>query len=116
MTVNMFDVEVKVIEACCAPVLDNALQPDQADDLAAAFKVLSDPVRLRLLSMVANASTGEACVCDLIEPLERSQPTISHHLSVLVDAGLVEREKRGRWAYYKAVPARLEVLRDALRA
>lgn len=116
MGVNMFGVEVKVIEACCAPVLDNALQPDQADDLAAAFKVLSDPVRLRLLSMVASASTGEACVCDLIEPLERSQPTISHHLSVLVDAGLVEREKRGRWAYYKAVPARLEVLRDALRA
>ena len=112
----MFLVEVKVIEACCAPVLDNALRADQADDLAAAFKVLSDPIRLRLLSMVANAPEGEACVCDLIEPLERSQPTISHHLSVLVDAGLLEREKRGRWAYYKAVPERLEVLRDALRA
>lgn len=116
ITVNMFLVEVKVITACCEPVLDSALSADEAEDLAAAFKVLADPVRLRLLSMVANASTGEACVCDLVEPLERSQPTISHHLSVLVDAGLLEREKRGKWAYYKAVPDRLAVLRDALRA
>lgn len=116
ITVNMFLVEVKVITACCEPVLDSALSADEAEDLAAAFRVLADPVRLRLLSMVANASTGEACVCDLIEPLERSQPTISHHLSVLVDAGLLEREKRGKWAYYKAVPDRLAVLRDALRA
>lgn len=112
----MFFVEVKVIEACCSPVMDTTLTADQADDLAAAFKVLSDPVRLRLLSMVASASAGEACVCDLVEPLDRSQPTISHHLSVLADAGLLEREKRGKWAYYKAVPERLAVLRDALRA
>jgi ArsR family transcriptional regulator len=96
-------------------VLDSPLAEAEADDLAAAFKVLADPVRLRLLSMIASASTGEACVCDLVEPLGRSQPTISHHLSVLVDAGLVEREKRGRWAWYKAVPGRLAVLRDALR-
>lgn len=107
--------DVKVITACCEPVFDAPLAPEDADDLAAAFKVLSDPVRLRLLSMIANASTGEACVCDLTAPLERSQPTISHHLSVLVDAGLVEREKRGKWAYYRAVPSRLAVLRDALR-
>ncbi|HEV7886451.1 MAG TPA: metalloregulator ArsR/SmtB family transcription factor [Acidimicrobiales bacterium] len=107
--------EVKVITACCDPVLDSPLAEAEADDLAAAFKVLADPVRLRLLSMIASASTGEACVCDLVEPLGRSQPTISHHLSVLVDAGLVEREKRGRWAWYKAVPGRLAVLRDALR-
>ena len=112
----MFLVEVKVIEACCSPVMDSTLSAEQADDLAAAFKVLADPVRLRLLSMIANASAGEACVCDLTEPLDRSQPTISHHLSVLVDAGLVEREKRGKWAYFRAVPARLDVLRDALKA
>jgi ArsR family transcriptional regulator len=116
MTVNMSFVEVKVIETCCSPVLDSMLRPEEADDLAAAFKVLSDPIRLRLLSMIANASAGEACVCDLVEPINRSQPTISHHLSVLVDAGLVEREKRGKWAWYKVVPARLAVLRDALRA
>ncbi|MDQ1439405.1 MAG: ArsR family transcriptional regulator, arsenate/arsenite/antimonite-responsive transcriptional [Acidimicrobiaceae bacterium] len=108
--------EVKVIEACCSPVFDSTLRAAEAEDLAAAFKVLADPVRLRLLSMIANASTGEACVCDLTEPLGRSQPTISHHLSVLVDAGLVEREKRGKWAYFRAVPERLAVLRDALRA
>ena len=112
----MFLVDVKVIEACCSPVMDSMLSAEQADDLAAAFKVLADPVRLRLLSMIANASSGEACVCDLTEPLDRSQPTISHHLSVLVDAGLVEREKRGKWAYFRAVPARLDVLRDALKA
>lgn len=112
----MFVVDVKVIEACCGPVMDSTLSAEQADDLAAAFKVLADPVRLRLLSMIANASEGEACVCDLTEPLERSQPTISHHLSVLVDAGLVEREKRGKWAYFRAVPERLDVLRDALKA
>jgi ArsR family transcriptional regulator len=111
----MFLVETKVIQACCEPVLDSPLGAEEADDLAAAFKVLSDPVRLRLLSMIATASTGEACVCDLVEPLGRSQPTISHHLSVLVDAGLVEREKRGKWAWYRAVPTRLAVLRDALQ-
>lgn len=116
MCVNMFLVDVKVIAPCCAPVLDSTLSADAADDLAAAFKVLADPVRLRLLSMIANASEGEACACDLTEPLERSQPTISHHLSVLVEAGLVEREKRGKWAYYRVVPDRLAVLRDALRA
>ena len=115
MYVNMLVVEVKVITACCEPVLDSTLSADAAEDLAAAFKVLADPVRLRLLSLIANAPEGEACACDLTEPLDRSQPTISHHLSVLVDAGLVEREKRGKWAYYRAVPERLAVLRDALR-
>lgn len=106
--------KVQTIEACCQPLTDVALAPEQADDLAGAFKVLSDPVRLRLLSMVANAEDGEVCACDLVEPIGRSQPTVSHHLSVLHDAGLVERDKRGRWMFYRAVPARLAVLRDAL--
>ena len=104
--------DVKPIEVCCAPVLASALSEPEAADLAGAFKVLSDPARLRLLSMIA--AVDEACACDLVEPLGKSQPTVSHHLSVLTEAGLLEREKRGKWAYYRAVPARLAVLRDAL--
>ena len=76
--------------------------------------MLADPARLRLLSLVASASSGEACACDLVEPLGRSQPTVSHHLSVLVDAGFLTREKRGRWAWYRIVPERLDLLRSAL--
>jgi ArsR family transcriptional regulator len=114
IAVNILFVEVKTIEACCSPVLASALDAAQADDLADAFKVLADPVRLRLLSMVANAPAGEACGCDLVEPLGRSQPTVSHHLGVLVDAGLLAREKRGRWAWYRVVPERLAVLQEAL--
>jgi ArsR family transcriptional regulator len=107
-------VDVKAIETCCEPVLSGALASDDAVDLAGAFKVLADPVRLRLLSLIAAASAGEACACDLVEPVSKSQPTVSHHLSVLVDAGLITREKRGRWAWYRIVPERLAVLRDAL--
>ena len=107
--------DVKTIEACCEPLLAGALTEDEAEELAAAFKVLADPARLRLLSLVAAAPTGEACACDLTEPLGRTQPTVSHHLSVLVDAGLLTREKRGKWAWFRPVPERLAVLRDALR-
>jgi ArsR family transcriptional regulator len=107
-------VEVKPIEACCEPLLAGALTEDEAAELAAAFKVLADPVRLRLLSMIATASGGEGCACEFVEPLGRSQPTISHHLSVLTEAGLVTREQRGRWAWFRVVPERLAVLRDAL--
>jgi ArsR family transcriptional regulator len=106
--------DVRPIEACCEPLLAGALSEAEAEDLAAAFKVLADPARLRLLSIVASASAGEACVCELVEPVGRSQPTISHHLSVLTDAGLLTREKRGRWAWYRVVPERLAVLRHAL--
>lgn len=106
--------EVRTITACCEPVLDAALSEAQATDLASGFKVLADPVRLRLLSMIATAPAGEVCACELVEPLGRSQPTVSHHLSVLADAGLLEREQRGRWAYFRVVPERLAVLRDAL--
>lgn len=108
-------VEVQTITTCCEPVLDTTLTEQQASELAAAFKVLSDPVRLRLLSLVANAPDGEVCACDLVEILGRSQPTISHHLSVLTDAGLLAREKRGRWAWFRANPERLAILRDALQ-
>jgi ArsR family transcriptional regulator len=107
-------VDVKPIEACCGPLLTGSLTEAEAEDLAAAFKVLADPARLRLLSMVANAPAGEACACELVDPLGRSQPTVSHHLSVLTDAGLLIREKRGRWAWFRVDPDRLAVLRDAL--
>ena len=108
----MFVMEIKPIEVCCAPVLESALSEQEAEDLAAAFKVLADPARLRLLSIIA--SSDEACACDLTEPIGKSQPTVSHHLSVLTDAGLLAREKRGKWAYFRVVPERLAVLRDAL--
>ncbi len=114
----MYDlrVDVKPIETCCSPVLTAPLDEREAEELAAAFKVLADPARLRLLSLVASAPGGEACACDLVEPVGRSQPTVSHHMAVLVEAGLLEREKRGRWAWYRVVPERLAVLRDALAA
>jgi ArsR family transcriptional regulator len=98
---------------CCQP-LTSALDEADAVELASMLKALADPVRLRLLSMVAAAGDGEACACDLVEPVGRSQPTVSHHLSVLVDAGLVTRTQRGKWAWYRLVPERLEVVRAAL--
>ncbi len=107
-------VSVQAFNPCCTPVTGGVLAEVDAEDLAAAFKVLADPARLRLLSMVAAAESGEACACDLVEPVGRSQPTVSHHLSMLVDAGLLTREKRGRWAWYRVVPERLEGLRSAL--
>lgn len=102
------------ITGCCDPVLAAPLTETEAEELAAGFRVIADPVRLRLLSLVASAPTGEVCACDLVEPLGRSQPTVSHHLSVLAQAGLLAREQRGRWVWYWAVPERLAVLRDAL--
>lgn len=103
-----------VLEECCPAVLAAPLSEERASTLARDFAVLADPVRLRLLSLLASAPTGEACVCELVEPLERSQPTVSHHLKILVDAGLIVGEKRGRWAWYRAVPERLAGLRSAL--
>jgi ArsR family transcriptional regulator len=102
--------DVRTITRCCEPVLAAPLGDDDAAELAGAFKVLADPARLRLLSLVANAPSGEVCACNLVAPLGRSQPTISHHLSVLVDAGLLARERRGKWAWYSVVPERLSVL------
>ena len=99
--------------ACCAPVRADALDEHDAATLAQSFAALSDPVRLRLLSFIASAE-GEVCACDLVEPSGRSQPTVSHHMKVLVDAGLVAREKRGLWVWYRAVPSRLDALRNVL--
>lgn len=102
-----------MIVECCAPLLEEPLEAEAADRLAGWFGILSDPTRLRLLSLIAAA--GESCAaCDLVEPSGVSQPTVSHHLKVLREAGLVASEKRGRWVYYRAVPERLHVLSAAL--
>jgi ArsR family transcriptional regulator, arsenate/arsenite/antimonite-responsive transcriptional repressor len=86
---------------CCPPLTAQPLSQAQADQMVPLLKALADPVRLRLLSLVASHAGGEACVCDLNEAFDLSQPTISHHLKVLHDAGLLDREKRGVWAYYR---------------
>lgn len=103
------------IEAeCCPTVLSSPLSEERAAVLARDFAVLADPVRLRLLSLLTSAPAGEACVCELVEPLGRSQPTVSHHLKLLVEAELIVGEKRGRWVWYRPVPERLAQLRAAL--
>lgn len=90
------------------------LTADEAAELAAAFKALGDPVRLRLLSLIAAHEGGEACVCDVAGAFELSQPTISHHLKVLREAGLVTSERRATWVYYQVVPHRIALLADVL--
>jgi ArsR family transcriptional regulator len=87
--------------ACCSSLTAQPLSQAQADDLAPLLKALADPVRLRLMSLIASHQDGEACVCDLNDAFELSQPTISHHLKVLHDAGLLDRDKRGVWVYYR---------------
>ncbi|WP_413452511.1 metalloregulator ArsR/SmtB family transcription factor [Georgenia phoenicis] len=100
--------------ACCTPVLSSALDERGAQDLAVAFKALADPTRVRLLSLIAAAPEGEACICDLTEPVGLSQPTVSHHMRRLTEAGLVEREQRGKWAYYRVLPDALQGLARAI--
>ena len=101
-----------VIEAaaCCSPLTRDAMTQAQADDLAKSLKAIADPARLRLISIIAASEGQEACVCDLTEPLNIGQPTVSHHLKVLTEAGFVTRSKRGTWAYYKLVPGALDSL------
>jgi ArsR family transcriptional regulator len=101
-------------DVCCAPLTEAALSAQDAEQLAGLLKAVAEPARLRLLSLVAARDDQEACVCELTEPVGLSQPTVSHHLKVLVDAGLLEREKRGVWAYYRLVPGRLEQAAAAL--
>jgi ArsR family transcriptional regulator, arsenate/arsenite/antimonite-responsive transcriptional repressor len=100
--------------ACCTPLLREPLTASQAAGLAHMLKALADPTRLRLVSMVAAHEGGEACVCDLTEPLGLTQPTISHHLKILVEAGIFTRDKRGVWAYYALVPSALDALSAVL--
>lgn len=92
---------------CCAPLATAPLSEDDATELARGFKALADPVRLRLLSLIASFAGGEACVCDLTDAFDLTGPTISHHLRVLRETGLVESERRGTWVYYTVVPEKL---------
>jgi ArsR family transcriptional regulator, arsenate/arsenite/antimonite-responsive transcriptional repressor len=99
---------------CCPPLLLSHLKSSDAEQLAAMFRVLGDSSRLQLLSLIAAQPSGAACVCELIEPLGLSQPTVSHHLKVLFDAGFLTKERRGTWIYYRVVPRTLEMLRESL--
>jgi len=105
---------ITTIAASCPPLLQEILEPDDAERLAAALKVIADPARLRLLSLIQAQPGHEACVCHLTEPLGLSQPTVSHHLKVLLQAGLVEREQRGSWAYFRVREEPLAELRALL--
>lgn len=102
----------RIMMADCCSVLVEPISDRHANELAQAFAALADPVRLRLFSMIAAA--GTACSCDLIEPIGKSQPTVSHHTKVLADAGLITGEKIGRWVNWTVVPDKLEQLRAAL--
>ncbi|GAB6858008.1 metalloregulator ArsR/SmtB family transcription factor [Microbacterium xylanilyticum] len=96
--------DVSASGACCAPLVKEPLGQQDAEQLAVRLKALADPARLRLLSIVASSADQEACVCDLIDPVGLSQPTVSHHLKVLTTAGFLTRSQRGIWAYYRLVP------------
>jgi len=100
--------------ACCSPTTGGALDHAAAEALAATFRAVAEPTRLRLLSLVAAHADGEACICELTEPVGLSQPTVSHHMKVLVDAGLLTREQRGKWAYYRLVPGTIDSLAQTL--
>jgi ArsR family transcriptional regulator len=103
------------LASCCNPTTGAVLDAAAAERLAAVLKALAEPTRLRLISLIAaHGADGQACVCDLTDPVGLSQPTVSHHLKVLTDAGLILREQRGRWAYYSLVPGALEAIAAAL--
>lgn len=103
-------IELTSASGCCAPLVREPLSPSQAVELARVFKAMGDPVRLRLLSLIASHEGGEACVCDLSGVFDLTGPTISHHLKVLREAGLITGERRGTWIYYRVQP---EALRQA---
>jgi ArsR family transcriptional regulator len=105
-----FAVELTAAVGCCAPLAREPLTGDQAVELARVFKAMGDPVRLRLLSLIASHEGGEACVCDLTDVFDLTGPTISHHLKVLREAGLITGERRGTWVFYRVRP---ETLRSA---
>jgi ArsR family transcriptional regulator, arsenate/arsenite/antimonite-responsive transcriptional repressor len=107
-------IAVNDITDCCPSVSEAPFGEDTAGVLAKGFAALADPARLRLLSLIAADEAGEVCACDLVEPLGRSQPTVSHHLKVLYEAGLVGREKRGTWVWYSLRREQLDALRAVL--
>lgn len=105
---------VRDLAACCSPLTRETIPAEQASSLAHSLKALADPTRLRLISIVAASEDHEACVCDLTEPVGLSQPTVSHHLKILVDAGFLTRSKRGTWSYYRLVPGSLDAVAGLL--
>src|ERR671920_1185182 len=107
MSKSLLDLTPVQTVACCSPLTKEPLSAEQAERIAPLVKALADPVRLRLLSLVASHADGEACVCDLNDAFDLSQPTISHHLKVLHESGLLDREKRGTWVYYRVRAAAL---------
>jgi ArsR family transcriptional regulator len=115
MDVNIHVVKtIATMTASCPPLLAGALEIGDARDLAGALKVLADPTRLRIISLIQAQPDREACICHLTEPLGLSQPTVSHHMKVLLQAGLVEREQRGSWAYFRIVQDQIASLRELL--
>jgi ArsR family transcriptional regulator len=102
------------MDNCCTPLFAGVINDEDANEMAPVLAALADPVRLRVVSMLAAAPDGSACGCDLEDPLGLSQPTVSHHLKVLREAGLIEGERRGRWIHYRVVPERLAEIREAL--
>jgi len=105
---------IPVEALCCPPVTANVLDEAAATELAGVLKALADPIRIRLVSLIAAAPTGELCACDLPALLDRSQPTVSHHLTQLVRAGLIDREQRGKWAWFRIRPDGFAAIRAAL--
>lgn len=105
---------IPVAALCCPPLTAGVLDEDEATELANVLKALADPVRLRLISAIAASDTGEICACDLPDLLGRSQPTVSHHLTQLVRAGLLDREQRGKWAWFRLRPDGFAALRSVL--
>ena len=103
------------LAACCSPLTGGALDEEAAERIARVFRALGDRHRVRLLSLIAAADGGEACICDLTAPVGLSQPTVSFHMKQLVEAGLVTREQRGKWNYYRVVPEALLAASDILR-
>ena len=104
----------EITEACCPPVLGSSLEREEAERMAGVLRVLADPARLQLVSILAGRPGLEACVCELNAWLDLSQPTVSHHLRMLADAGVVTREQRGRWAFFRLEPEKLRIVREAL--
>jgi ArsR family transcriptional regulator len=102
------------VVTCCSPLTGGVLDTPAAERLASVFKALADPARVKLVSLIAASDGGEACICDLTEPLGLSQPTVSHHMKLLVDSGLVSRDQRGKWAYYRVNTEALDRIATAV--
>jgi len=107
-------IQSESLAVCCSPVTGGVVSDETAETLARMFKALADPTRVKLLSMIAAAPESEACICDMTDPVGLSQPTVSHHMKLLVESGLATREQRGKWAYYRVAPDVLRSLAAAL--